>query len=92
MQHVQNGPSNTNSYCGVLEVLLNIIIYLLKIFLYFLGNAISLPLFTRAMKLSDPMILLLTIFMKIVSNIAFGLARTPELFYTGTHVTNQLIL
>lgn len=41
------------------------------------------PLFTKILKLTDPMILLVTVLSKIIATVVFGFAKTPEIFYTG---------
>ncbi|CAH1117021.1 unnamed protein product [Phaedon cochleariae] len=49
-----------------------------------IGNILGLPLFTRIFRMSDPMILLVCVVTKILTNVIFGLAKNPILFYVGS--------
>lgn len=47
------------------------------------GHLIGVPLFTRGLHFSDSTILLITTMDKIITNIFFGLAQNPKIFYVG---------
>uniref|UniRef100_UPI0034D70A73 uncharacterized LOC136856709 n=1 Tax=Euwallacea similis TaxID=1736056 RepID=UPI0034D70A73 len=47
------------------------------------GHLFGVPLFTKVFHFSDSIILLITLANKIITNIFFGLAQTPQLFYAG---------
>ncbi|XP_066139299.1 probable peptidoglycan muropeptide transporter SLC46 isoform X2 [Euwallacea fornicatus] len=51
------------------------------------GHLFGVPLFTKVFHFSDSIILLIAIANKIVTNIFFGLAETPQLFYAGVAVS-----
>lgn len=50
------------------------------------GHLLGVPLFTKLLHFSDCIILLITITDKIVTNIFFGLAKSPGVFYVGKSV------
>jgi len=50
------------------------------------GHLLGVPLFTKLFHFSDCIILLITISDKIVTNVFFGLAKSPGLFYVGKSV------
>uniref|UniRef100_A0AAR5NWG1 Major facilitator superfamily (MFS) profile domain-containing protein n=1 Tax=Dendroctonus ponderosae TaxID=77166 RepID=A0AAR5NWG1_DENPD len=51
------------------------------------GHLFGVPLFTRVLHLSDSVILLIAIIDKIVTNLFFGLATGPRVFYAGVAVS-----
>ncbi|KAL1512829.1 hypothetical protein ABEB36_002351 [Hypothenemus hampei] len=51
------------------------------------GNLFGVPLFTEIFHFSDSTILMITIANKIVTNLFFGLAQDPQIFYTGVAVS-----
>ncbi|CAH1100538.1 unnamed protein product [Psylliodes chrysocephalus] len=59
----------------------------LNTLVHLIGTALAVPLFTKVLHLTDMIILFLTFFDKIVSNIIFGLANTNVLLYTGAIVS-----